>query len=80
MPRFPKSLVLTRFFPHVFLVLLTKRKILQWKKLKMSEEEKRRVWCAVFFHVVSIICSVWSLYMLIDRMAHEVVDGEIYLS
>ena len=47
----------------------------QWEKLDMSSLERRKLLCSVSFHLVAIICVVWSLYILIDRTAAEIRTG-----
>lgn len=36
--------------------------------------------CSVTFHVIAITCVVWSLYVLIDRTADEIKQGQRRLS
>ena len=43
----------------------------------MSSLEKRKLFCSVTFHMVAITCVVWSLYVLIDRTAEEVRQGDL---
>lgn len=33
--------------------------------------------CSVTFHVIAITCVVWSLYVLIDRTAEEIKQGQV---
>lgn len=35
--------------------------------------------CSVTFHVIAITCVVWSLYVLIDRTAEEIKQGQLPL-
>lgn len=49
----------------------------QWEKLDMTALERRKLLCSVTFHVVAITCVVWSLYVLIDRTAEEIRNGEL---
>lgn len=35
--------------------------------------------CSVTFHVIAITCVVWSLYVLIDRTAEEIKQGQLTL-
>lgn len=48
---------------------------LQWEKLQMTTSERRKIFCSVTFHVIAITCVVWSLYVLIDRTAEEIKQG-----
>ena len=43
----------------------------------MTALERRKLLCSVTFHVVAITCVVWSLYVLIDRTAEEIRNGEL---
>ncbi|XP_075234065.1 uncharacterized protein LOC142331816 [Lycorma delicatula] len=47
----------------------------EWEHLEMSGFERRKLFCAVMFHAVALICVVWSLYVLIDRTAEEIQKG-----
>lgn len=42
----------------------------------MTARERRRIMCSVTFHVIAITCVVWSLYVLIDRTAEEIKQGQ----
>lgn len=42
----------------------------------MTASERRKIMCSVTFHVIAITCVVWSLYVLIDRTAEEIKQGE----
>ncbi|KAM9618195.1 E3 ubiquitin-protein ligase MARCHF8 isoform 1-T1 [Trichechus inunguis] len=48
----------------------------KWEKLQMSSSERRKIMCSVTFHVIAITCVVWSLYVLIDRTAEEIKQGQ----
>ncbi len=50
--------------------------LLQWEKLQMTASERRKIMCSVTFHVIAITCVVWSLYVLIDRTADEIRQGQ----
>ncbi|XP_034146909.1 E3 ubiquitin-protein ligase MARCHF1 isoform X2 [Esox lucius] len=47
----------------------------KWEKLQMSTNERRKILCSVMFHLVSIGCVLWSLYVLINRTLHEINLG-----
>lgn len=49
---------------------------LQWEKLQMTASERRKIMCSVTFHIIAITCVVWSLYVLIDRTAEEIKQGQ----
>ncbi|XP_007936880.1 E3 ubiquitin-protein ligase MARCHF8 [Orycteropus afer afer] len=58
-------------------IMETKLKPLRkWEKLQMTASERRKIMCSVTFHVVAITCVVWSLYVLIDRTAEEIKQGQ----
>lgn len=38
----------------------------------MGNIERRRILCLVTFHIIAIVCVIWSLYVLIDRTAQEI--------
>ncbi|KAG5285333.1 hypothetical protein AALO_G00002240 [Alosa alosa] len=48
----------------------------KWEKLHMSTGERRKIFCAVTFHVIAVVCVVWSLYVLIDRTTEEMKMGK----
>ncbi|XP_051785759.1 E3 ubiquitin-protein ligase MARCHF8 isoform X1 [Erpetoichthys calabaricus] len=57
-------------------IMETKLKPLRkWEKLQMTTSERRKIICSVTFHVIAITCVVWSLYVLIDRTAEEIKQG-----
>lgn len=43
----------------------------------MTASERRKIMCSVTFHVIAITCVVWSLYVLIDRTAEEIKQGQL---
>ncbi|NWW39916.1 MARH8 ligase, partial [Panurus biarmicus] len=47
-----------------------------WEKLQMTASERRKIMCSVTFHIIAITCVVWSLYVLIDRTAEEIKQGQ----
>ena len=48
---------------------------MQWEKLQMTTSERRKIFCSVTFHVIAVTCVVWSVYVLIDRTAEEIKQG-----
>lgn len=40
----------------------------------MSGVERRRLFCAVLFHLAAALCVIWSLCVLIERSAEEVSE------
>ncbi|XP_031569929.1 E3 ubiquitin-protein ligase MARCH8-like [Actinia tenebrosa] len=49
----------------------------KWQALEMSQSERRKIMCSVSFHVIAITCVVWSLWVLIERTAHEIHQGHL---
>lgn len=49
----------------------------QWRSLDMSGVERRRLCCAVLFHLAAALCVIWSLCVLIERSAEEVRSGKL---
>ncbi|VDO95570.1 unnamed protein product [Soboliphyme baturini] len=49
----------------------------KWEKLDISLVERRKIFCSVAFHIIAITCVVWSLYVLIDRTAEEIREGQL---
>ncbi|XP_014350703.1 E3 ubiquitin-protein ligase MARCHF1 [Latimeria chalumnae] len=57
-------------------IMETKLKPLRkWEKLQMTTSERRKIVCSVTFHIIAITCVMWSLYVLIDRTAEEIKQG-----
>ncbi|XP_023503690.1 E3 ubiquitin-protein ligase MARCHF8 isoform X3 [Equus caballus] len=57
-------------------IMETKLKPLRkWENLQMTGSERRKIMCSVIFHVIAIVCVVWSLYVLIDRTVEEIKQG-----
>lgn len=50
--------------------------LLQWEKLNMSKSERRKIFCSVMFHVIAIVCMLWSVYVLVRRTAEEIRLGK----
>ena len=44
----------------------------KWKRLDLTSMERRRVICSVSFHIIALVCVVWSLSVLLERTAEEV--------
>ncbi|XP_028300138.1 chromodomain-helicase-DNA-binding protein Mi-2 homolog isoform X2 [Gouania willdenowi] len=58
-------------------IMETKLKPLRkWEKLNMSKSERRKIFCSVLFHLVAIVCMLWSVYVLIKRTAEELRLGK----
>ncbi|XP_068607154.1 E3 ubiquitin-protein ligase MARCHF8 [Brachionichthys hirsutus] len=58
-------------------VMETKLKPLRlWEKLHMSKSERRKIFCSVLFHLLAIVCMLWSVYVLVKRTAEEIRLGK----
>lgn len=45
--------------------------------MELSHAERRKIFCSVAFHIIAVACIIWSLWVLIDRTAEEVKDGNL---
>jgi hypothetical protein len=52
------------------------RSLKNWEKLDMNNMERRRVLCTVTFHLILIICVIWTSYVLIERTANEIKEHQ----
>ncbi|XP_034043337.1 E3 ubiquitin-protein ligase MARCH8 isoform X2 [Thalassophryne amazonica] len=58
-------------------IMETKLKPLRkWKRLHMSKSEWRKILCSVLFHLIAIVCMLWSVYILVKRTAEEIRLGK----
>ncbi|XP_061889444.1 E3 ubiquitin-protein ligase MARCHF4-like isoform X2 [Entelurus aequoreus] len=58
-------------------IMDTKLKPLRkWEKLHMSKSERRKIFCSVLFHLVAIMCMLWSVYILVRRTTEEIKLGK----
>ncbi|XP_022072220.2 chromodomain-helicase-DNA-binding protein Mi-2 homolog isoform X3 [Acanthochromis polyacanthus] len=58
-------------------IMETKLKPLRkWEKLQMSKSERRKIFCSVLFHLIAIMCMLWSVYILVKRTAEEIRLGK----
>lgn len=42
----------------------------------MTKSERRKIYCSVLFHVLAIVCMLWSVYVLVKRTAEEIRLGK----
>lgn len=42
----------------------------------MSKSERRKIFCSVLFHLIAIVCMLWSVYILVKRTAEEIRLGK----
>ncbi|KAM8774403.1 LOW QUALITY PROTEIN: E3 ubiquitin-protein ligase MARCHF8 [Rhynchonycteris naso] len=61
---------------YEFLMETKLKPLRKWENLQMTASERRKIMCSVTFHVIAITCVVWSLYVLIDRTAEEIKQGQ----
>ncbi|MED6281741.1 E3 ubiquitin-protein ligase marchf8 [Characodon lateralis] len=58
-------------------IMETKLKPLsKWEKLHMSKSERRKIFCSVLFHLIAILCMLWSVYILVKRTTEEIRLGK----
>ncbi|MED6260692.1 hypothetical protein ATANTOWER_026431 [Ataeniobius toweri] len=58
-------------------IMETKLKPLsKWEKLHMSKSERRKIFCSVLFHLIAIVCMLWSVYILVKRTTEEIRLGK----
>ncbi|XP_065217897.1 uncharacterized protein LOC135843805 [Planococcus citri] len=49
----------------------------EWEYLEMTGLERKKLLCAMLFHIIAMTCVCWSLYVLIDRTLDEVQKGHL---
>lgn len=42
----------------------------------MTKSERRKIFCSVLFHLIAIVCMLWSVYVLVKRTAEEIRLGK----
>lgn len=42
----------------------------------MTKSERRKIYCSVLFHLLAIVCMLWSVYVLVKRTAEEIRLGK----
>ncbi|XP_070684322.1 uncharacterized protein marchf1 [Pempheris klunzingeri] len=58
-------------------IMETKLKPLRkWERLHMSKSERRKIFCSVLFHLIAIVCMLWSVYVLVKRTTEEIRLGK----
>ncbi|XP_043971648.1 uncharacterized protein march1 isoform X2 [Gambusia affinis] len=48
----------------------------KWEKLHMTKSERRKIFCSVLFHLIAIVCMLWSVYILVKRTTDEIRLGK----
>ncbi|XP_061574595.1 uncharacterized protein marchf1 isoform X2 [Cololabis saira] len=46
-----------------------------WEELHMTKSERRKIFCSVLFHLIAIVCMLWSVYILVRRTTEELRLG-----
>lgn len=62
---------------YPFIIQSKVKPFCEWKSLEMTGIEKRRLFCAVLFHLAAALCVIWSLCVLIERSAEEVRSNRL---
>lgn len=58
-------------------IMETKLKPLRkWERLHMTKSERRKIFCSVLFHLIAIVCMLWSVYILVKRTTEEIRLGK----
>ncbi|KAK9540574.1 hypothetical protein VZT92_003016 [Zoarces viviparus] len=47
-----------------------------WERLNMTKDERRKIFCSVLFHLLAVVCMVWSVYILVNRTVEEIRIGK----
>ncbi|CAG0888770.1 unnamed protein product [Cyprideis torosa] len=55
-----------------FLMQTKTKPFFQWQTLDLSSLERRKILCAVAFHLIAISCVIWSLYVLMQRTLAQI--------
>lgn len=42
----------------------------------MTKSERRKIFCSVLFHLIAIVCMLWSVYILVKRTTEEIRLGK----
>ncbi|KAK5865702.1 hypothetical protein PBY51_019950 [Eleginops maclovinus] len=59
-----------------FVMEMTLKPLCTWEKLHMSKAERRKIFCSVLFHLLAVVCMLWSVYVLVKRTAEEIRIGK----
>uniref|UniRef100_A0AAZ1XRG8 Membrane-associated ring finger (C3HC4) 1 n=1 Tax=Oreochromis aureus TaxID=47969 RepID=A0AAZ1XRG8_OREAU len=59
-----------------FIMEMKLKPLSKWEKLHMSKSERRKIFCSVLFHLIAIVCMLWSVYILVRRTAEEIRLGK----
>ncbi|XP_026215898.1 chromodomain-helicase-DNA-binding protein Mi-2 homolog [Anabas testudineus] len=59
-----------------FVMEMKLKPLRKWEKLHMSKSERRKIFCSVLFHLIAILCMLWSVFILVRRTAEEIRLGK----
>ncbi|XP_029013597.1 uncharacterized protein marchf1 isoform X2 [Betta splendens] len=59
-----------------FVMEMKLKPLRKWEKLHMSKSERRKIFCSVLFHLIAIVCMLWSVVILVKRTAEEIRLGK----
>ena len=49
----------------------------KWKMLKLTPYERKKVICSIAFHLLAVLCVIWSIWVLMERLISEANSDEI---
>ena len=49
----------------------TLKPLSEWKMLKLTPYERKKVICSVAFHLLAVLCVVWSIWVLMEKIIEE---------
>ncbi|XP_067355169.1 uncharacterized protein marchf1 isoform X2 [Channa argus] len=59
-----------------FVMEMKLKPLRKWEKLHMSKSERRKIFCSVLFHLIAIVCMLWSVFILVKRTTEEIRLGK----
>ncbi|XP_029356947.1 E3 ubiquitin-protein ligase MARCH8 [Echeneis naucrates] len=59
-----------------FVMEMKLKPLRKWERLHMSKSERRKIFCSVLFHLIAIVCMLWSVYVLVKRTVEEIRIGK----
>lgn len=49
----------------------------KWKMLNLTAYERKKVICSIAFHLLAVLCVIWSIWVLMDKLISEAKENEI---
>jgi len=49
----------------------------KWKMLKLTPYERKKVICSIAFHLLAVLCVIWSIWVLMERLITEANQNDI---